>query len=645
MSLRIGLIACAIAVCGDSTLAQDPATPVPATSTDVADSRLAHERHFERQVAPILAKHCLECHDAAAAEGGLVLSRKAAAFAGGDSGVAIVPHRPDESLLWESIEFDQMPHDRPPLAAEDKAVLKAWIRDGAVWPVDYVDPSIYRHPPREKRWVSRLTVDEYVATIADLFGVDVQSSARRLLPPDLRADGFRNTAYNLNADLKHIVAYAALADEITAQIDPVRFAKPFARDQTLTDKNMRQIVQRMGKVILRGPLTKQEVALYRGVSTTVALAGGDYRDALAHTIAAMLQSPRFLYRIEAQARDDAEPEQALWHRDAYEVASRLSYSIWGSTPDRILLKAADQDRLSSEDQVRKQIKRMLGKPRAIDRSIDFVTQWLDLDRLENLNPDAQRFPNWSPQLAADMKRETIETFRHLVWDNDTPLVRLLDAPFTFASPDLARHYGLKSKPEPWAKYDVSDVPWRGGILTHGSVLTIGGDDASMVTRGLFVLSDLLLSEVGDPPPGLDTTPVPTGPGLTHRMVAMQRIESGGCGGCHKRFEPLAFGLERYDGIGGYQETDEFENRLRQDGEILFPGTAEPVPYKTIGQLSELLASHPRVAESLTRKLIQFSIGRPLDVTDARRVRGVYERSGRQDATYPSILTETLLAFP
>ncbi len=102
----------------------------------------------------------------------------------------------------------------------------------------------------------------------------------------------------------------------------------------------------------------------------------------------------------------------------------------------------------------------------------------------------------------------------------------------------------------------------------------------MVTRGLFVLNDLLFSEVGDPPPGLDTTPVPTSPGRTHRAIATERIESTSCGGCHSRFEPLAFGLEKFDGLGTFHEVDEHGNTLREDGEILFPGDAKPVGYRT-----------------------------------------------------------------
>ena len=129
----------------------------------------------------------------------------------------------------------------------------------------------------------------------------------------------------------------------------------------------------------------------------------------------------------------------------------------------------------------------------------------------------------------------------------------MNAQLTFASPKLAEHYGLltddaTAPTEGISKYDLSDNPHRSGILTQGSVLTVGGDEASMVTRGLFVLHDLLRGTVKPPPPDLDTTPIPASPGQSNRMISMARIGDNSCGGCHARFEPLAFAFEKFDGV-------------------------------------------------------------------------------------------------
>src|SRR5690606_18437353 len=163
----------------------------------------------------------------------------------------------------------------------------------------------------------------------------------------------------------------------------------------------------------------------------------------------------------------------------------------------------------------------------------------------------------------------------------------------FATPELAKHYGIKPQGKDLAKYDLSSVPSRGGLLTQGAVLTVGGDEASMVTRGLFVLHGLLRGVVKDPPPCVDTTPVPSQPGRTQRAIAEVRIANANCGGCHAHFEPLAFGLEKFDGLGSFHEKDKHGNTLREDGEILFPGSAQSVKYDSSEELMNLLAKSDR----------------------------------------------------
>ncbi|MEM0926418.1 MAG: DUF1588 domain-containing protein, partial [Planctomycetota bacterium] len=216
---------------------------------------------------------------------------------------------------------------------------------------------------------------------------------------------------------------------------------------------------------------------------------------------------------------------------------------------------------------------------------------------------------------------------------------LLDAQFTICAPSLAKHYGLKDVKPTTAFYDLSESPERGGLLTQGSVLTIGGDDASTVTRGLFLLNQLLRGVVNDPPPCVDTTPVPTSPGSSARMIAEARIKNESCGGCHQRFEPLAFGLSKFDGLGGFREIDEHGNTLRDHGEVLVPGKSKATSFRGSQDLMEFLSQSDRVRESLVWKLAQFAIGRPPTSDDAAVIRKIHRRSQQQGGTYQSILTE------
>jgi hypothetical protein len=596
---------------------------------------------FESKIAPLLSEHCLECHDAANSKGGLDLSQKLTTLRGGDSGPALMAGDASQSLIWQQIDSGDMPHDRPPLSKVEAQLLAQWIDDGATWTLSQIDPANYNQSTGGRdEWIRRLTQEEYIATVLATTGIDIRDEALTILPPDLRADGFSNTAYNLGVDLKHIDAYAQLAEKIVRQMDIAAFAKRFSNRRRLTDNDMKNLIDQMGKWILRGPLDDYEISVYQGVTTTVASAGGDFDEAVGLVVEAMLQSPRFLYRMENQIGSGG-----LLPVTDYELASRMSYTLWGSSPDSELMKLADQGVLTDSEVLDQQIRRMLADPRAREQSQRFLIDWLHLNRLSNLKPNLERYPNWNPELASDMRAETLAFFDEVVWNQRLPLSNLLNAQFSFMSPELAKHYGIppqaEEDPSGFVKYDLSKISHRGGILTQGSTLTVGGDDASMVTRGLLVMHELLRGVVKDPPPCVDTTPVPTEPGVTQRTIAMNRIQNTNCGGCHSRFEPLAFGLEPFDGLGSFHQKDEHDNPLHEDGEILFPGEAKPVPFQTTAQLMDLLAQSPRVQQSITWKLTQFALGRPLDASDVREIESIHSAAAEAGGRYTDVLTAIL----
>lgn len=594
-------------------------------------------RHFETVVAPIIAEHCLECHDSATHENGLNLSRKLSLFDQGEDGRMIVPGNAADSLIWQSVESDSMPLERPPLSAQEKAALRQWIDDGAVWTLDEIDPAVYVHHDTKQLFVQRLTLDQYIDTVRFSLGVDIEAEARELLPGDLRADGFSNTAYNLNVDLKHVDAWGRLAETIVSRLDTMKFVNRFSKRRRFTDKDMGQVISRMGKWLLRGPLHEHEVIAYRGITTAVASAGGSFEEAMQLVITAMLQSPRFVYRIEQQRGNGSSAPI-----DQYELASRLSYILWGGPPDKTLMKAADEGELHGEG-LQQQVARMLQHPRAIRQSLRFIDDWLNLKRLDNLTPNAERFPGWNAQLAQDMKAETRAFFEDVVWTRNLPLSSLLNAQVTWTTPELAAFYNLPqptatSTAGPLTSYDLTTIPARGGLLTQGSLLTVGGDDASTVTRGLLVMHELLRGVVNDPPPCVDTTPVPTEPGVTQRSIAMQRINNAACGGCHSKFEPLAFGLSKFDGTGAAHDQDEHGNVLRDDGAVLFPGSAEPVPFETSAELMDLLADSDRVRHSLTWKIVQFALGRPPGARDAATIDSIHRTAQNAGGTWSAVMT-------
>ena len=165
----------------------------------------------------------------------------------------------------------------------------------------------------------------------------------------------------------------------------------------------------------------------------------------------------------------------------------------------------------------------------------------------------------------------------------------------------------------------------------------------MVTRGLFILTELLRSNVKDPPPGTDTTPVPARPGLTKRAISETRVADASCGGCHSKFEPLAFGLEKYDGLGSRHDRDEHGNPLREDGEISLPGSGKTIHYRTTAELMDLLAGSERVRETLAWKLAQFALGRPLLGSDRRILGEIYAAARKNGGSYQDLMTAIVLS--
>lgn len=606
----------------------------------------APERMFREQVAPLLGARCVQCHNAANPSGELDLSRREGLLTGGESGPAFDANHPKASELWLQVADDRMPQDRAPLSAEEKKLIQQWLAAKAPWSGGVIDPNDYLNRGDGKNWIQRLTVEEYVATVKATVGVDISTAAREHLPADLNADGFRNTAYNLHVDLDHIQAFAQLAELIVADVDVRKFAKRFGGRGRLDADDVRKTVDRTGRWVLRGPLSEAEIGAFAQIAVSVADNGGTYLEAMTLILQAMLQSPRFIYRIE----DQQGPGES-WHVNAYELASRMSYIVWGASPDEPLLDLAESGQLYDRKVVRRELQRMLQDPRAVTRSLDFASQWLQLNRLRSLQPSGEHFPNWKRELGEDMRRETLAYFEEVCWEQRLPMSALLNAPFTYVTPRLAAHYNLPKRlwngkaksDEQLVRVELAKTPSRGGLLTHGSVLTVGGDDASMVTRGLFVLQDVLRGSVSDPPPCVDTTPVPTKKGLTQRGIAESRIANQACGGCHRRFEPLAFGLERFDGLGSYSERDEHGNPLREDGALLTPTTAASVPYETSGELMALLAGSPRVQECLTWKVVQFSLGRPLVADDVPELKRLATAAQRAGGSYADIISALILS--
>jgi hypothetical protein len=365
------------------------------------------------------------------------------------------------------------------------------------------------------------------------------------------------------------------------------------------------MVRALALRLFRRPATPDESTAFGGLFDAAVAAGSKTApDAAVIVVRAMLQSPQFLYRLEAQTPVAGNPNARPL--DSYEIAARLSYLAWGSTPDQGLLDAAAKGDLLSTDKLRAQVTRMLSLPRARQTIQRYFREWLALDDLD----DATRGPAFTPALAADMKKETLDVVGDQLWDAKKPLVStMLTTRTTSVTPALASYYGLGT-PDASGRLSLASAPNRAGLLTHASVQTIAGDADANVTiiyRGLFVFRNLLCQDV--PIPAANLTSVALAPEtVSGRAKSEARLAHQPCQGCHGQFDPLAYAFEPFDTMGAVMVKDANGNPVRQDG-FLPKGSDPSVPYNDVVSYMDLLSQDPRVGACVAKKVAQFAWGR------------------------------------
>jgi len=325
----------------------------------------------------------------------------------------------------------------------------------------------------------------------------------------------------------------------------------------------------------------------------------------------MLVSPHFLFRVELHpAPDDADGVHEI---SDSELASRLSYFLWSTMPDQQLLDLAEAQELSHPDTLQSEITRMLGDTRAAALARHFAGQWLQFRNLTDVMPDPERFPAFGA-LRTSMRLET-ELFFDAVLREGRPVHELLAADFTFLNGPLARHYGIEGVDG--ADMRRVQIPeslrtQRGGLLAHGSILTVTSNPTrtSPVLRGKWILETLLDAPPPPPPPGIGTLEEVAGADELSIRDRFERHRSdANCAVCHAAMDPLGFGLENYDAIGAWREQDE---RFPVDASGVLPDGRR---FAGPADLRELLLQDQAFERSLFRSLTTYALGRGLTRLD------------------------------
>jgi cytochrome c5 len=380
-----------------------------------------------------------------------------------------------------------------------------------------------------------------------------------------------------------------------------------------------KILSTLAREAYRRPLTPSDVDSLMEFYTSARGSGG-FEGGIRTALQAMLASPHFIFRVE-EPPGSATPDQA-YAIAGVDLASRLSFFLWGTGPDEALIAAATQGELSTPAGLERQARRMLADPRAAALATRFASQWLRLQDLEKIHPDARLYPQFDANLADAMRRETELLFASIV-RGDRDVLELLTADYTFVNERLARHYGIPNVTGPeFRRVSIGDVNRR-GLLGQASVLTMTSvaDRTSPVLRGKWVLEVLLGMPPPPPPPNvplLEETKAAAGARLLSVRERMEEHRSNPqCRSCHRVIDPLGLALENFDVIGMWRIRDG-GTAIDPSGE-LYDGSALSGP---IGLRAALLKKKETVLRTFTENLLAYALGRRLEYYDMPLVRSV-----------------------
>ena len=570
---------------------------VASTLTGAADS-------FADKATPLLSKYCYDCHGEKKQKGGIEVHQL------NSTESAFRSHRFLENIAKQVEEGDMPPDDedllpseeeRKALTEEIRAVLKK-LESG----------NFPRNPGRST--VRRLNRNEYNNTVRDLFGIDFQPG--KDFPSDgAGGEGFDNVGDALFVPPSLMEKYLAASKRVIAAIyeDPKRLervitAKP--GEKITPEQAARTVLLTHASLAFRRRVTDEDLAPLLGSFNKSLSKGGAYEDALKVPLQSLLLHPSFLFRIE-----EDQAGQSDWKVNDFELATRLSYFLWASMPDRRLLKLADEGKLSDPATLQAETQRMIADPRSETLARHFAGQWLGFEELREVaEPDTKRFPTFTQGLRVAMYRESVEFFNYLIQAN-RPASELIHATYTFANGELAKHYGIDGvSGTQMQRVELSD-PNRGGIIGQASILTTTSLPlrTSPVRRGKWILDTLLGTPPPPPPPDAGVLPGDdkSTSGLSFRETLEQHRKRANCAGCHEKIDPLGFGLENFDAIGRWRTVD--TNGEPIDSKAVVSGG---ITFSTPAELKKLLQESDELfLRNLARKMLAYSLGRPLEYYD------------------------------
>jgi hypothetical protein len=464
----------------------------------------------------------------------------------------------------------------------------------------------------------RLTNVEYDNTVRDLLGGDIPELPEQ--PSDAVLKGsFENDALSLGPSDVRVARYETAATLLGAHAVNSQTARARVLVCTTADAECgREFVQSFGKRAFRRPLTDEEldrwVGFFDSQRTSI-----DFDAAVELTIAAMLQTPQFLYRLENEGSEVNADQLEL---SQHELASRLSYLLWETMPDDELFAAADAGELESDAQLEAQARRLLADDRARATVRNFHRQWLYLDRVLDEDKLPDLFPMWGA-LARESAREETLLFIENTFLGGGTLSDLFTSNVAYVDDVMAQLYDIPSPTESWAQVEL-DPSERAGLLSRIAFLAGNAHEAngSPPLRGVYVMERVLCELRPSPPANADvSTPVadPNQGPMTNRDLFEQRVAPSTCQGCHVRIDGFGYGFENYDAAGLFREED---SGLPVDASGFASGIGNDAEYDGAVELQDLLGESDVVRNCVVKQWFTYANGRPMEPADTCQVEAI-----------------------
>jgi hypothetical protein len=497
--------------------------------------------------------------------------------------------------------------------------------------------------------IPRLTNDEYDRTMRDLLGVSALTASNGSTPSNLLATDQSGGLTDVGW-----AAYKTVAEQIAAQVmaDPTLKAKFMSCDPT-AGTCLHDTVVSFGRKAFRRPLTPDEVAAFdaviaQGKDVTPTGAAAEIAELVLYDF---LVSPSFLMREELQDTSDGSGHYTL---SPYEVASRLSFTLWGSTPDDMLNQAADNKQLGTPEQILAQAKRMVADPRARNMAQAFHRYYLLMGlntRWDNTNKDSSLYPAFNRNLVPLLQQEEELLFDSVVFEKNGTFNDFLTTTKAYVNAATAPLYGLDPSKFGADLTETTLDANHPGFLTRLGFLNAysGYSNTSPILRGAFITKQVLGIAIGAPPPGAEQTPLPPSSETldTNRKRYAALTAGTECIGCHGPYvNPPGFALEAFNTVGSWQTTEhDTGSPIDTTADVALNDDASDVVHVTgPAELMAAIASAPGAKIQYANKWLSFAYGResdPNDVCDVQQLAAKMTDGGYTVQDLMTDLTQTL----